>query len=278
MHNTREGLTRRAAQLLAALMAAALVLTLAPLRADAAPAAGSICSPPPPAEETATAAVDPEDARAYICTLYEIALQRVPSEGELQYWTGILDQGPRTPVTFGIIFSIEAVAGFVSNLYDTILERPADSGGQAFFTNLILQGGTFEQVLALMIASDEFFEDVAGESNETYVDELYDRILFREPSQDELDFWVELIEDGTSRLAVAQFFLGSTEFATTQAETFYEFLDREPDAGGLAFWTEFIQDFGLLDATALFLATDEAFDEIVDDFSAPVNVGALTIS
>ncbi len=76
-----------------------------------------------------------------------------------------------------------------------------------------------------------------GSTNEGYVLGLYQDVLDRTPTPDEVAVWVTLLNDGASRNAVATVFLNSVEYRTELITSYYEtFLQRTPDPGGLAVW------------------------------------------
>jgi hypothetical protein len=46
----------------------------------------------------------------------------------------------------------------VNNLYEQLLDRPADPAGLASFAAELAQGVTDESIIAQVVASDEYFE------------------------------------------------------------------------------------------------------------------------
>jgi hypothetical protein len=73
-------------------------------------------------------------------------------------FTAALDKGATPGEVAAVIFgSSEFAMDQVESYYQQFLHRPADSAGLEFFTNVLAQGGHDEDAIALMMASDEYF-------------------------------------------------------------------------------------------------------------------------
>ena len=173
----------------------------------------------------------------FVASVYGLLLSRVPDPGS-SFWVNGLNSGTFTPTTviLGIQGSTEYLTDQVDAMYLHYLNRAADPGGQTFWVTSLQQGGTFEQVAEGLVSSPEYFSD-NGSTNQGYVIGLYQDVLNRTPTQNEVNGWVTLLNAGATRNAVATFFLNSTEYRTDLINTDYQtFLLRSPDAGGLAIW------------------------------------------
>lgn len=69
----------------------------------------------------------------------------------------------RTPLSLFVTTSAEASRGLVEVIYQLFLHRAADPGGLDYFTQQLLTGTTFEQVVASVIGSQEFLERDVGQ-------------------------------------------------------------------------------------------------------------------
>lgn len=76
----------------------------------------------------------------------------------------------------------------VNYWYQTYLGRPGD-GGMTYWVNHLQQGDAPDSVLAGILASDEFYQR-AGNTPQGYIALLFNDILKRPPSANELNYWV----------------------------------------------------------------------------------------
>jgi hypothetical protein len=80
-------------------------------------------------------------------------LERSASPGELSYWSGQAEQRGRTWVAAAVFSSTESADDQISALYQTLLGRPADSSGRAYFLDQF--GALGPRGVAVTIASSE---------------------------------------------------------------------------------------------------------------------------
>jgi hypothetical protein len=75
-----------------------------------------------------------------------------------------------------------------------------------------------------------------------FVTALYQTVLHREPDASGLASWVQFLQGGGTRLAVAQGFWESPEHRGIQVDGFYAtFLHRAADSAGRAFWLKALE-------------------------------------
>ena len=100
-------------------------------------------------------------------------------------------------------------------------------------------------------------------TNEQYVSRLYDDLLERPADPSGLQSWNALLDQGASRIQVAEGFLGSAEHQIQLIGNLYEsLLERAPDASGLSGWLQFLQTGGRSDQLeALILGSPEYFSD-----------------
>jgi hypothetical protein len=96
------------------------------------------------------------------------------------------------------------------------------------------------------LSSSEFQSDYAGQSNATYINEVYEVALDRSADPGGLAGWEGAISNGMSRTTFDQLVAGSSEFQSSITQpanaafvgTLYEqALGRPADAQGLQGWT-----------------------------------------
>jgi hypothetical protein len=57
----------------------------------------------------------------------------------------------------GFLYSNEGEARFVEGEYTSLLDRPADPGGLATWVSVLAHGASYEQVIAGIMGSPEFY-------------------------------------------------------------------------------------------------------------------------
>src|SRR5690606_6779093 len=112
-------------------------------------------------------------------------------------------------------------AGFVSELYLNVQDRPADADGSAYWVSQIEAGMSRGEVLVRFTQSDEFVEQSRDAVSVTLD---YVGLLDRTPEQAGFDYWLGEIEAGRSELEVIGQFLGTEEYHA-------RFLPVSQDAG-----------------------------------------------
>ncbi len=174
--------------------------------------------------------------QAFVQDLYIRFLGRVGSISELAYWRNQLDTGgpdARTTVIRGITGSDEALNLFVNNAFQQYLGRNARGDETPFFRNQLQSGGSEEQVLASVLGSPEFnshsqSQNGSGTMDQQFVQNLYQVLLVRTPSQGEVSFQTTLLQSQT-RTQVALSFLQSQEFRdNVVTQDFSQLLNRAP--------------------------------------------------
>lgn len=180
----------------------------------------------------------PAHARLVI-NLYRDTLGRDPEPAGLTSWTAKLDQGTVTPSQIAALFigTTEYRAKRIQEVYQSILGRAADSSGLASWLDYFASGHTLEQMKAAFYGSAEYY---AKRSNNDVLVILsyYQEILGRNPDNAGFIHWVDLLNKGTNRAAVATAIMsGSVEGAAKIVRACYTtFLLRNPDDAGLQAW------------------------------------------
>jgi hypothetical protein len=198
----------------------------------------------------------PNNDAAEVARLYYGLLNRAPDAGGLQGFTNALENGASLPqLAQSILGSPEyqttsigqSNASFVQSLYSTALGRSPDAPGFQSWENA-LNTGTLSRadVVNGFLASTEFQSDTAGQSDATYINEVYEVALHRAAETQGLAGWEAALSNGMSRTTFDQLVVGSPEFQSSIAEsaaaafvgTLYEqALGRPPEPQGLQGWT-----------------------------------------
>jgi len=207
-------------------------------------------------------------------------LQRPISMDEVNYWTFQYDKNGRDALNLAqIIIEVTPPYEFrrdeVDNAYETYLHRPADAAGEAYFLNLVnlSQGvpsgpGVDRRTATALIASDEYFVNRGGGTNEGFIKALYEDVLKRDPEPGALAFYEQELAAGMTRVEVAGQVQSSIEAETRTINGIYErYLDRAADPAGLqAFLFNFSQNYGTETNTETLLTTPEYYNKAIGAF------------
>ncbi|WP_259994112.1 DUF4214 domain-containing protein [Sulfitobacter sp. S190] len=100
----------------------------------------------------------------------------------------------------------------VYRLYQATLGREADEGGLLGWVNNLSTGREFQSVVSGFTQSAEFQNLYGATTNSDFVTLLYQNVLDRTPSAEELNGWLERIDGGRTREEVVTGFSQSQEF------------------------------------------------------------------
>src|SRR5450830_1289948 len=215
----------RRARTLATAVISALALVMGTLTAPAANASESL-----------------DAATAYVSAVYADLFHRAPDADGLRTWSAALISGtPRVAVANSITASDEYRSRLIVGSYREYLGRAPDAAGLQNWLTYLRAGRTLQQMEAGFLAADEYYAR-AGSTPANWVTQLYDNVLGRTPSQDEVSGWVSILARGSSRGEVALGFLLSTEHLRTVVDGYYvDLLGRSIDASGADTWVSAIQ-------------------------------------
>ncbi|MER2265752.1 DUF4214 domain-containing protein [Methylobacterium oxalidis] len=205
-----------------------------------------------------------QKAGGQIYTLFCGLLERAPNLLEREVWADRVHHGaslasvaamllssPEGQARFGVADS----AGFVNQLYSTVLHREADASGLSNWTTHLLSGGLRADVAASFTLSGEHLATLASafelgifvpDKTASDVARLYYAVLDRAPDAEGLRGWICAVDAGASLGEVARGFLASDEYEIiTTGLTDSQFVDalyqrvlgRAADAPGLQAWT-----------------------------------------
>jgi hypothetical protein len=123
----------------------------------------------------------------------------------------------------------------VKGFYNSILNRPGEPAGIAYWVGLLDAGVTPTDVAMDFIRSPEH--------RTLQVNSYYLNLLGRAPDPAGRDYWVNLLLAGRDETQVMAAFVASPEYTSTHANNaafveglYYQLLLRAPDAAGVQFW------------------------------------------
>jgi hypothetical protein len=162
---------------------------------------------------------------AFVNQLYENMFSRPADASGLQFWVGQLAAGAdRGSVAAEIANSSEAQTGFdvtptannnaeMYRLYQVAFGRAPDGAGEAYWTSLLANGWTVEQVAAALVQSAEFQTDNGALTPEQFIDRMYFNAFGYHSSEDPngAAWWVNQMTAGG--LTQAQVLVGFSDSA-----------------------------------------------------------------
>jgi CSLREA domain-containing protein len=185
------------------------------------------------------------------------------SEGTYTVHVSIQDDGGSTAGPT----ATATIGGFVTGLYEKVLDRAPDPQGLAFWVGLLHSGVPREPI------AEAFW--VSREHRGLEVDQFYKTFFHRAADAGGRAFWVNALLAGASENDVSVAFMVSDEYtqshpdSTTYTTGFYnDVLRRGADVGGFSFWKQ-ILDNGARSPAAIayyFLTSTEAYLQAIDDY------------
>lgn len=202
--------------------------------------------------------------------LYLATLDREPDVSGLEFWANSIETGASTQaeVAAGFVNSTEFQTiygsvddvGFVTLLYNNVLNRGPDDAGLQAWLDLLANGSSRADVVLGFVNSPEFIDKTEfpaisyfAELQDMHLGQVYrayEAVLARTPDVAGFSGWVELLD--TEQLTLQEVingFTGSQEFETTYGSLndtefvtllYNNVLDRAPDTAGLQAWLDLL--------------------------------------
>jgi len=195
---------------------------------------------------------------------FELQFNRDDNDDEHEFFKHVLHGQGRDALTSMLGQTLESLIQTVRTWYQTYLGRPDSNNDAPFWANQMRNGEALEAVLAKFLSTAEFqnfANNLIGgtDTNQNFVNALYQGLLNRTPATDELNFWVNAVQS-QGRQAVALAFLETAELRTNMIASFYKnFLHRDADDDGLRFWVRSALD--LLKIEQRILSSGEFFND-----------------
>jgi hypothetical protein len=180
----------------------------------------------------------------FVTHVYLDLLERSPDGGGLTTFTTALNQSQLTRIQFVQIItnSVEYHTLEVQGLYGRLLGRSADPAGLANWVNFLSQGGTEEQLEAILIGSGEYFINRGAGMPSGFLQSVYSDVLRRPIDPGGAQTWGQAFTNGATRTAVAAAILASRESDQIEVQDLYALvLHRSADTSGLNTFTNALQ-------------------------------------
>jgi hypothetical protein len=145
---------------------------------------------------------------------------------------GGVQRGPASirDVANALTHSDEYYADFITGAYQKYLGRTPEASEVNAWVADMKNGVTDEQVEAYFIGSDEYIANHGGEGA-GWVAGMYQDLLGRQATPDEVAAWVQNLENGMSPRTVAWYFAGGAEREAQRITAdYYRYVGRAPEA------------------------------------------------
>ncbi|MCU1451957.1 MAG: ompB-2 [Acidimicrobiales bacterium] len=198
---------------------------------------------------------------AFTKASYQDFLHRQPSSSELATAVAALGGGqPRGNLVTQLASSPEWVSVIVNQLYLDTLGRNGEPGGVAYWTDVLRKHQqTVAQVTAFFFASDEYFKNLGGNTVDSWLTDVFWKMILRAPTAAELTAWKgEVAAHGRTDVA-GRLFQSDPSCRRRVANVYQSLLDRAPEPGGLAYWAIQVAQHGDIALAANLGASDEYF-------------------
>jgi hypothetical protein len=200
----------------------------------------------------------------FIAEVYEDLLNRTVDPDAVTYWAAKLDAGVSRPeVVAGIQNSDEFRHNEINALFQSYLHRGAEQGALDADNKLLLQGETLEQLAAVIVSSEEYFQQRGGGTNDGFLTALFQDALDRQIDYGAKTSFEQELAHGVTRAQVADQVFGSKEYRSVEVQNLYQqAFDRDADQAGVAYWTDKLAH-GMRDEQALaaIMGSQEYFDK-----------------
>jgi hypothetical protein len=145
------------------------------------------------------------------------------------------------PVAGSFTRTSEYYDTLVEGYYEEFLHRGAGQSELNFWALDLVGGTTNEQVLSMVLGSDEYFH-LAGSSDAAWIEHLYKDTLGRTPEKAASDLWQNALAAGATRQQVASLIDTSAEREAIVIGSYYvTYLGRTSSGSEVSYWVSLIQ-------------------------------------
>lgn len=181
----------------------------------------------------------------FLAKAYLDLLHRQADAGGLAYWKNVLDATTREFVVLGIEATSEFLGAVVSDLFQAILNRPADDAGKTYFTGQLAAGATFDGVRTAMLSSQEYFVAQGQQQTLPYLTAVLGDSLHADFPIDDPPFLNDLqtrLNGGHPRAEAVDLIFARTERWHGLVQFAYErYLGRKSDTNGRTYFVQSMQ-------------------------------------
>ncbi|HEX7134124.1 MAG TPA: DUF4214 domain-containing protein [Iamia sp.] len=197
----------------------------------------------------------------FVKATYQDFLDRAPTADEIDWNATSLANGASRPTYVkGLATSNEYLSALVQGFYQDTLGRNGSSQDVAFWVGQIRSGVSVAKVASFFYSSEEYYEDAGGGTVRGWIGELYDTLLDRSATEDDLDYWEgQVASRGRTRVALD--FYQSAESRTSRVQALFQaFLGRAASTQDASYWSGRIRSEGDVVLASTLASMQEYFD------------------
>jgi len=197
---------------------------------------------------------------AWVIHLLSTLLGRLPAGTEARDLAVAIEGGTttRSAVATAMVTGEEYVTDLVQGFYIATLGRPGEAAGVAFWVAQIRERRrTVAQVVTSFYGSPEYFAGLGGGTKQTWVADVYRKLLGRPADAAGLEYWVDQVT-ASSRTRVAQRFYETPESRLTRVRAVLEPIGRAVTETEIAAWITRLVQIGDLALAAEVAASADA--------------------
>lgn len=212
----------------------------------------------------AIAQTAPDNSRNenYVRQMYRDFLGREASQGDVDHWAGMLAarQIDRYGFATNLSRTDEWITSVITEFYTDTLGRAPDSSGLRGWIDAARSGMPVAQIASAFYASPEYFATTGQNDYKTWVEDLYRKLLLREPESGGVNGWVGALRGGMPRDTLTYGFYQSGETLGVRITALYQsLLGRPPENGAISNWAPFVSNQGDLVLAAALAASNEYY-------------------
>lgn len=146
-----------------------------------------------------------------------------------------------SPVAGSFTRTLEYYSTVVESYYQDFLDRSAGQSELNFWALNLAGGATNEQVLSMILGSDEYFH-LSGSSSAAWIEHLYKDMFGRAPDTAGNAVWLNALASGATRQQVASLVDTSAEREAVVVSSYYvTYLGRTASSSEVGYWVGLIQ-------------------------------------
>jgi len=159
----------------------------------------------------------------FIQQLYSRFLGRDADDAGVSYWSKQFESNATNAAQASLDFisssEFSDTVAPIARLYYATLDRIPDAEGLSYWVAEYQKGTSLNDICAGFMASNEFQNNYGDLSdNSTFLEQLYQNVLNRSADSAGLDHWLDLMNQGLSRVEVVDGFANSAEFTAAKGD------------------------------------------------------------
>src|SRR5262249_51397974 len=156
------------------------------------------------------------DNSRWVTQIYPGLVGRPAGANDLNYWLGVLGSGASRQDVVGSIMQSVAYRRFdgaqwLPQVYPQHLGRAPGPADYTYWLNVLAAGATHDQVIANIVVSPEYLSRLPNQTS-AWLDRVYVQLLGRHAGAGDLNYWLSVLNGGTSKSDVARQIMQSNEY------------------------------------------------------------------